>query len=839
MATSRAKTPKVELPPPGDRRLGRLVPGDGPMPCRVMIVSEMPGTDEISRGRPMVGRAGQELERYMDGDRLPFRIDCYITNIGKQLPRRPKKGLDAEEIAYWLPELLDEIDVVNPDVIIAMGAPASRVFIPDAVLERIHGLAHAWKDRHGKDRIVVPTYNPAATLHSPEVQSLFSADMDAIGRGLSRGFRLRRVDDVPTRYAHLPLDGRIPREFSIDTEGWPDEPWCLTISWKAGEAFIVYATDKVRLRKIKRAVRRARRVTCQGLLADLEMLDSLGKIDIPEDAMDDTQIMLYLLGLEPQGLKDASYRHLGAEQEDYTDVTADAEQSMVTGYINIIRLTHHNTRVVKSCERILKKIADGNTTPAKKLWSNSKFSKVVDPPPRVTLDMVRPKRRAVVYACRDADLTERLRPIVYKMICDRRLEKVYALDMGVIPVVNRMQHVGMRVIPEHFSSLLERFDKEYFDVHAQLAKVVGHDLNPNSAPQVQNFLFGKLRLSTQGIKRTAHGHSTQDKYLEAMRGAHPSIGLIVDARELVKLKSAYAAAILKTMIETEDGFFVFPHLRITRVVSGRVSAFDPNVLAIPKHSARGKLIRLGFTAGDGRLLLSIDLSQIELRVAAHECQDREMLAVFRKGLDLHAALGYRIFGVKPEDQDDSKHRLPMKKANFGYWMGISAKGMSDQLIAAGASEWTEDRCQEVMDELDRVWPGAPAYKDAKIAQARRLGYVTDFLGRRRYLAGVHSPDNRVRGEAERQAHATPIQSGAQEIFKTWMGRIWKTVMLEERKAKHPRYCEPWLQVHDDFICEVDIQIKDRVQGKILACIPQMLSVPTQAKPKSGVLWGNI
>ncbi|MFH1603898.1 MAG: DNA polymerase, partial [Pseudomonadota bacterium] len=536
--------------------------------------------------------------------------------------------------------------------------------------------------------------------------------------------------------------------------------------------------------------------------------------------------------LEPQSLKDLAWRHLGAKQDEYLDLIAEADGGQVRACVE--GWTHHeNAKVRTAATRVLAKIDDPEEErKPRKIWTGSKFSKAVDPIPQVTLDAVDPAV-ALRYACRDADLTERLRPILYRRIKARGLETVYRRDMAVIPIVQRMQCVGMRIDPAHFRGLLQQFDHDYLDVHAAIARLVGVEVNPNSGDQVARLLFDELELPRTRLTRSRSRSSTEDKFLEALRGAHPVVALIIDARELTKLRSAFVSAILDA---AHGGDLIFPHLRITRVVSGRVSAFDPNVLAIPKHSARGKLIRMGFLAGDGRVLLSHDLSQIELRIAAHDSQERGMLKVFREGGDIHASLGQRIFGVKPEDQDESKHRLPCKKVNFGIWMGISAGGVGDQIRAAGVT-MSNDDCQRLMDETMRVWPGIPRYQSEKIAQARRLGYVTDFCGRRRYLAGVHSPDARIRAEAERQAHATPIQSGAQEVFKEWMAAVWRRVLQPRQRSR--TYLEPWLQVHDDLIVEADRGVAARASVEILACIPQLLRVPTTAKAKSAERWGEL
>jgi DNA polymerase I-like protein with 3'-5' exonuclease and polymerase domains len=746
------------------------------------------------------------------------------------------------EIDHWLPTLVDEIAACQPEVIITLGAVATRLFLPEATLERTHGLAFC----HGNERAHISfprgatlfvSYNPAAALRAPELQSYFAADMEALGLGLRRGFRHWHPDRLVPRYGLLPLGCRIPRTFSIDTEGWPSDPWCLTIAWAPGTAYLVPADDARRLAQVRRALARATRVTCQGLLYDLDVLRALD-LTVPDDAIDDTQIRAYLLSLEPQALKDLAYRHLGATQEDYAQLVASADDALVRGYVAMVAATHPNPKVVKAAARVLAKLdAPDETRPARKVWAGSKFSRAVDPPPAVHIREVRPQCRAVHYACRDADLTERLQPILDREIRARGLQSVYARDLAVVPIVHRMQHVGMRVDPAHFRGLLTQFTHEFLDNQAAITRLLGREVNPNSGPQVAALLFDELHLEGQRLVKSQTRYSTEDKYLEALRGAHPVVPLILEGRELTKLRSAYAAAILSSMREVGNAVWhVFPNLRITRVATGRVSAFDPNVLAIPKHSARGTLIRQGFLAHAGHVLLSSDLSQVELRVAAHDAQCQGMIDIFRAGGDIHAALGQRVFGIPPEQQDESAHRLPCKKVNFGIWMGISPLGMSEQIQAAGAP-WTEAMCADLITETFKVWPEIPRYQSAKIAEARRLGYVTDFAGRRRYLAGVDSAASWVRREAERQAHATPVQSGAQAVFKEWMACTWRHV-IQPAQARGA-YCEPWLQVHDDLILEVDMAAAATIARQVRAAIPQMLCVPVTAKTVQADTWGAL
>lgn len=829
-----------------DRERQRRVPGRGPIPCRIAFLGEAPNVEEVRAipPQPFVGRSGAELARYLTGDLLPTRDQVYLTNVCQRVPANGSTPT-AAEIAEWRPIVTEELRRVRPEVIVALGSTALHWFVPDETVERTHGLAVAtWHCA-----TVVGAYHPAAGLHSPELQSLFAYDMQAIAEGLASGFS-RPAPAPPTvvftefPWQHLPAPA-ITRRLALDTEGSADHPWCVTVSWRPGYAVLLRPTQRRALRFLQQLIDRAEVVTCHSLLHDLAVLAAMG-LRIPDAAIDDTQIMAYLLQLEPQGLKDLSYRHLHAAQEEYLDLIRPAQDALTQAHL-ITCLATAEGRLQKALLTMLAKIGledrHGRPRTAHAIWKGSKFTATLPPPPVATLDQV-DRTRAYQYAGRDADLTWQLQPILRAKIDAAGLGAVYDRDRSVLPIVDRMQQVGMPIARDHFWTFLSDLDRDQIANLEAIASLVGRSVNPNSGPQVAALLFQDLGLPAPRKQTKSKSRpSTEDKYLEALRDAHPVVPLILEGREIVKIKSAYCAAILdRTVPDAATGLdLLFPHLRITRVVSGRVSAFDPNVLAIPKHSARGKRIRQGFIAGPDRHLLSTDLSQIELRIAAHECQDPGMVRAFRSGQDIHAALGERIFGIRPADQDESKHRLPMKKVNFGYWMGISAAGMRDQLHAAGARDWTEDRCRELIAEYDRVWPRARAWKDEKIAQARRYGYVTDWLGRRRYLAGVHASDAYIREEAERQAHATPIQAGAQEVFKLWMATIWTDVLVPWQATADPvdDYCEPYLQVHDDFLLIAHDQHIETLTAMVQACIPQCLRVPVTAKTKAARTWGDL
>jgi DNA polymerase-1 len=238
---------------------------------------------------------------------------------------------------------------------------------------------------------------------------------------------------------------------------------------------------------------------------------------------------------------------------------------------------------------VLAKIADpSDARRARAIWHGSKFSQALPSPPHSHIRDVSPPSRAVAYACRDADLTERLQPILARQILERDLDAVYTRDLAVVPIVHRMQHVGMRVDPAHFQRLLTRFTHEALANREAIEASIGRELNPNSGPQVAALLFDELGLEGQRLVKSKTRYSTEDKYLEALRLAHPVVPLLIDGREITKLRSAYAAAILSAMREVDDGIWhVFPNLRIARVGLRPERAVDPEALdAGQAHPAR-------------------------------------------------------------------------------------------------------------------------------------------------------------------------------------------------------------------------------------------------------------
>jgi DNA polymerase-1 len=412
------------------------------------------------------------------------------------------------------------------------------------------------------------------------------------------------------------------------------------------------------------------------------------------------------------------------------------------------------------------------------------------------------------------------------------------------------------ILPDlaHFRSLSADLGTELSEITGRLARDLvsvgstpdaAREFNCNSSHQVGALLYTRFNLPE--LKRTPGGDpSTNDKILEALEKApgldstvRRLISTIREYREIYKLKHTFVDQIPEFVNRYPFDGRIHATFRITRVVSGRLAASDPNLLAMPKHGKFAKRFRAGFVCGDGHVLGSWDLSQAELRVLAHLSQDPVLLDAYRTGKDLHATLAERIFGIPPKDQDESKHRLPAKAVNFGIPMGMTNIGLCVELKKNGVDIDEED-AQRWLDETMALYREVPTYQQHKIAEAKRNGFVTDLIGRRRYVGGIRSRDLATRAEAERFAFSTPIQAGAQAIMKVAEAYVWKEIVLKRQDAG--QWIEPLIQIHDDLLLEFDARLIPEVNAEMQYAMTQTfkgLSVPIRTDGSTGLTWGQM
>jgi uracil-DNA glycosylase family 4 len=475
----------------------------------------------------------------------------------------------------------------------------------------------------------------------------------------------------------------------------------------------------------------------------------------------------------------------------------------------------------------------------------------VGPMPEAGLDVVEQVfdkegiENATYYSAGDADDTWTIYPILKKRIEEMDLQRVYELDIAVIPMIDRMMHIGFKADREYFQALGKEIEAEMEKDLDELKRLAGIPINPNSPHQVAALLFGKMRLPIQQYTETKQP-STADEVIEALRliSNDPVLPLISDYRELSKMKGTYADKLWRWL--GPDGR-IHPRLRITRVPSGRLACSDPNLMAIPVRSQRelngrklGKAVRDGFIAKPGCVLGSWDLDQIEMRVLAHCSEDPTLIDVFQSGEDIHQKTASLVFSLPMNKVcKGTWQRDSAKSVGFGIVYGISAKGLQLQLKLRGIDR-SESQCQEMINGyLTNAYPLVRSLMEGTKAEARRNGYVRSMLGRIRYLPGIHSDNKRLRSEAERISLNHLIQSSAQEILKIAMRDIHENILPALRSEGY--YVECILQVHDELIFEFTEGLEDLMDVLICnaMCEAVKLAVPLGAKGSFAPTWGGL
>lgn len=818
------------------------------------------------RGRPLIGPSGKEFDRYLYDVGIK-RKDVYVTNLVKSYaPGNADPTAGEVEQDKWV--LMDEIERVRPEIIMTLGRHSTRFFLREVDMESVHGIPHRMT---GESFTIMPIFHPAYGLHDTEAQAQIWDDFRQLGR-LVRGEKLpQRIDDYPDAvYEHVG-DSRPPIDWwsmpfrakvSVDTEGYVQRPWGLSFCATPGIGLVIKVTDKVQMIAFKRWLSRVTprsKITFHNALYDLAMLRAMG-IELPDGGYDDNMVKAYLLRLEPQGLKNLAYRHCAMEMQSYDEVMGGADKRIALAYLgvacNLVWPPGQGRRqgVGQRIKRIIKDVAEGKPTSPRKRWENIDDElkvpviEALDEMRKATLDDI-PHDQAVRYSGRDADATDRVTPALDDRMTAMKLWPVYEMDMAIMPMVDRMQHVGIKLdIP----ALLEFGDHLLADLYAIQAKIyemTGADINPNSPPQTAALLFDNLKMFPPGkFKFTKSGHlSTQDKILESMRGMHPVVPLICDYRERSKLRDSFA---LKLPRKASPDGRIRPHLRVTRVSSGRLAAHDPNLMAIPVRTELAMGIRAGFIAPEGRLLGDWDLNQIEMRVMADESQDTRLCGVFRDGRDVHAETAAWMHGRRV-DTIAHDERYAAKRVGFGVITGITEKGLLEQMWLHGALSWTEAKCADAIKAWFDVYPDVRRFMDRKKAEARRYGMVRDRWGRIRYLPGVRSPLWYIREEALRQAHSHAIQAGAQGIMKKIMAKLWlHLARLPRLSLPQKDKCtqgwdavwavEPLLQIHDSMLMEFDEGLEGELDMSMVDIMQNTveLSIPITAKGKWGKKWSD-
>lgn len=411
-------------------------------------------------------------------------------------------------------------------------------------------------------------------------------------------------------------------------------------------------------------------------------------------------------------------------------------------------------------------------------------------------------QEAVDYSGRDADVTMRVDTRMDSMHRDLGLGQIELIDLGAIPMFERMWRVGMLIDPGHFEAFSVLLQSEMDRLQVEIDDLAGEHINPNSGDQKAYLMYGKLGMETTRRTKSGKREATDKKALAQNQSRHPVVSKLREYGEMQKLKSTYSDAI--PLLAGEDGR-IHGDFRITRTPTGQLAVGEPNLLAMPAGDF-GKEIRRGFVAAEGNCLGSWDLQGFHFRVMAHLSEDEKLCKLFRDGRDVHAETAAQMFGIPLGSVDKNKHRRPAKTVGLGIINGLTGVGLSAQFdLAAAAGEGEthdQDECEEFIKAWFDVYPGVANFQHDAVNECRRFGFVRDQWGRLRYLPNIHSALGNLRSEAERQSFSHKIQSTSHGVLKQAMAAIWKYLLIFWGGDNRKYYVEPILQVHDELLFEL-------------------------------------
>ncbi len=433
--------------------------------------------------------------------------------------------------------------------------------------------------------------------------------------------------------------------------------------------------------------------------------------------------------------------------------------------------------------------------------------------------------RTVDYACADADMTLRLSELFEPELKQQNLWKLFAeVELPLVPVLLHMERNGVALDSGLLKEMSLRLGEQLIKLEKDIYDNAGHQFNINSPQQLSRVLFEEQGLPS--ARKTKGGYSTGAAVLEELLGVHPIIELILDYRQLNKIKSTYIDALPNLINKKTERLHT--SFNQTRTTTGRLSSSEPNLQNIPVRGELGKEVRRAFIAPEGSQLLSADYSQIDLRALAHLSQDKSLTSAFRHDEDIHNTTAAQVFGVEASKVTPEMRRVA-KTVNFGVIYGMSDYGLEQ---ATGLSR---QEAAQFINAYFEKYPGVKQYLESTKEEARKTGYVQTILGRRRAIPEINAQNRQVREAAERMAINMPVQGTSADIIKVAM------INLENETAKRKLESKMLLQVHDELIFEVpDAEVKE--MGQLAAELMSSaieLNVPLKVAVKTGPNWGEM
>ncbi|MFI5460448.1 MAG: DNA polymerase I [Isosphaerales bacterium] len=592
--------------------------------------------------------------------------------------------------------------------------------------------------------------------------------------------------DTPESFrAFLEELGRQPK-FCIDTETTSLDPLRaglvgLSVCWRAGEAYYLPLRGPAGSK----------------LLVERETLAALGPI-LSDPAVEKVgqNIKYDMLALSRAGV----------------ELAGPVTDTMILSYLLESGERNHNL------DQLAQRLLDHTMIPITDLIGKGKN--------QARMDEV-PVGRVAVYAAEDADATWRVEEILGARVRDLGLWNLYAeLERPLIAVLARMEAAGIAVDVARLRQLSSEFADRMAAIETEAYAVAGRTFNINSGPQLRQVLFEDLKLPS--LQKTPGGEqSTAQDVLEELAQKHPFPALLLQHRQLSKLKSTYLDA-LPGLVHPEDGR-IHASFNQSVAATGRLSSSDPNLQNIPVRTEEGRQIRQAFIADrPGWLLMTADYSQVELRILAHFSDDPALCRAFALDQDVHRAVAARIFGIAPAAVDEAQRRVA-KTVNFGVIYGLSAYGLSSRL---GISQ---SEAAAFIEAYFQEYAGVDRFITTTLEKAQASGRVETILGRRRPIDGIKSTTGRVRNLAERTAINTVIQGSAADLIK-------RAMILLDRSLRDQRLeARMLLQIHDELVLEAPAAEIPNLAGLVNRAMTSALDlkVPLKVDVAVGPNWLDV
>ncbi len=572
--------------------------------------------------------------------------------------------------------------------------------------------------------------------------------------------------------------------FAFDTETtgldtFKDKLVGISISPAAGEAYYIpighIGWEQVQQIPVEQVIEKLKPVFANEKIKkfahngkfDMEVLAEYG-IDV-HNLASDTMVAAYLLGEKSLGLKALAFNRLDIEMTDITELIGSGKKQINMSQVEV-----------------------------------SVASK---------------------YACADADNTIRLDNIFSKELKEQGLWQLFTeVEMPLVPILTDMELKGIMLDINLLGNMSAKLGERLLKLEENIYEQAKRRFNINSPQQLSLVLFQELKLPS--ARKTKSGFSTDASVLEELQDKHPIVELIIEYRQLNKLKSTYVDA-LPQLVNSKTKR-LHTSFNQTRTSTGRLSSSDPNLQNIPVRGELGREIRQAFIAPNGYLLLSADYSQIDLRALAHMSQDPELLETFHHDGDIHTATAKRIFGVSEAEVTGDMRRLA-KTVNFGVIYGMSGYGLEQ------ATEFSREEAEKFITAYFGKYPRVKEYMEETKKQAREMGYVQTILGRRRAIPEVNSSNRNLREAAERMAINMPVQGTSADIIKVAM------VKLDKQMTELGLKSAMLLQVHDELIFEVpenELEQMKKLATDVMSAAVE-LNIPLKVDTKYGKNWGQM